>query len=102
MVLRCRCQKQLSTWQEAHAKATRYGKKFYVIGGEHITLNDRFIAAEMENCEREIAEMEKDKKVRIEFHTRRGVALIILDHFNHELDGNVVGLTNKELKVLLR
>ena len=44
----------------------------------------------------------KDKKVRIEFHMRRGVALIILDRFNHELDGNVVGLTNKELKVLLR
>ena len=59
VVLRCRCQKQLSTWQEAHAKATMYGKKFYVIGGKHITLDDRFIAAEIGNREREIAEMEK-------------------------------------------
>ena len=44
----------------------------------------------------------KDKKACIKFHTRRGAALIILDRFNHELDGNMVGLTNKELKVLLR
>ncbi len=46
--------------------------------------------------------MEKDKKVHIEFHTRCNAALIILDRLDHELDGNVVRLTNKELEVLLR
>ena len=61
-----------------------------------------FIAAEMGNHKREIAEMEKDKKVRVEFHTRRDAALIILDRLNHESDGNVARLTNKELEVLLR
>jgi len=88
--------------QEALAKATTYGKKFYVTGGEHITSDDMFIAAEMGNRKREIAEMEKDNKVRVEFHTRRDAALIILDRLNHESDGNVARLTNKELEVLLR
>ncbi len=41
--------------QEAHAKASTYSKTFYVTGGEHINLNDMFIAAEMGNWEREIA-----------------------------------------------
>jgi hypothetical protein len=88
--------------QEALAKATTYGKKFYVTGGEHITSDDMFIAAEMGNRKREIAEMEKDKKVRVEFHTRRDAALIILNRLDHESDGNVARLTNKELEVLLR
>ena len=47
-----------------------------------------FIAAEMGNREREIAEMEKGKKVRIEFHARRDAALVVLDRLDHELDGN--------------
>ncbi len=85
--------------QEALAKATTHGKKFYVTGGVHITSDNMFIAAEMGNRKREIAEMEKDKKVRVDFHTRRDAALIILDRLDHELDGNVARLTNKELEV---
>ncbi len=46
--------------QKALAKATTHGKKFYVTGGEHITSDDMFIAAEMGNRKREIAEMEKE------------------------------------------
>ena len=53
------------------------------------------------NYKREIAEMEKDKNVRIEFHMRCD-AFIILNHLNHEWDGNVARLTNKELEVLPR
>ena len=64
-------------------------------------MDDMFIAAEMENRKREIAEMEKDK-VRVEFHMRRDTALIILDRLDHKSDGNVARLTNKELEVLLR
>ena len=60
-----------------------------------------FVSAEMGNREREIAAMEKGKKVRIEFQARRDAALIVLDRLNHELDGNVEKLTNKDLKVLL-
>mgnify|MGYP006188633329 CR=1 FL=1 len=61
-----------------------------------------FISAEMGNREREIAEMEKGKKVRIEFHARRDAALVVLDRLDHEFDGNVERLTNKDLEVLLR
>jgi len=77
--------------QEALVKATTHGKKFFVTGGEHINLNDMFISVEMGNREREIAEMEKGKK-----------ALVVLNHLDHELDGNVERLTNKDLEVLLR
>jgi len=88
--------------QEALVKATTHGKKFFVTGGEHINLNDMFISAEMGNREREIAEMEKGKKVRIEFHVRRNATLVVLDGLDHELDGNIDRLTNKDLEVLLR
>ncbi len=83
-------------------KATTHGKKFFVTGGEHINSNDMFISAEMGNREREIAGMEKGKKVRIQFHTRRNTALVVLDRLDHELDGNIKRLTNKDLEVLLR
>jgi hypothetical protein len=53
--------------------------------------------------ERQEALAKKDTNVRIEFHTRRDAALIIiLDRLDHESDGIVAGLTNKELGVLLR
>ncbi len=88
--------------QEALVKATMHRKKFFVTGGEHINSNDMFISAEMGNREREIAEMEKGKKVRIEFHVRRNATLVVLDGLDHELDGNIDRLTNKDLEVLLR
>ena len=88
--------------QEALVKATTHGKKFFVAGGEHINSNDMFISAEMGNREREIMEMEKGKKVRIEFHVRRNAALVVLDRLDQELDGDAERLTNKDLEVLLR
>ena len=59
-----------------------------------------FIAAEMGNRKREIAEMEKDKKVRIEFHTRCDAALIILDHLDQMTTWQ--GLRTKSLRCCLR
>jgi hypothetical protein len=88
--------------QEALAKATAYGKKFYVTGGEHINSDYMFIGAEMGNRESEIPEMEKNKKVWIEFHARRDAALVVLNRLHHESDGNIESLSNKELEVLLR
>jgi len=61
-----------------------------------------FISAEMGSREREIAAMEKGKKVRIEFHVRHDAALVVLDRLYHKLDGDVERLTNKDLEVLLR
>jgi hypothetical protein len=62
-----------------------------------------FIAAEMGKREREIAEMEKGKNVRIKFHMRRNAALVVLNCLDHELDGKVERLIiiNKDLEVLL-
>ena len=88
--------------QEALVKASTHRKKFFVTGGKHINSNDMFISAEMGNREREIAKMEKGKKVRIQFHTRRNTALVVLDRLDLELDGNIKRLTNKDLEVLLR
>jgi hypothetical protein len=88
--------------QSLRRSRTTHGKKFFVIRGEHINSNDMFISAEMGNREREIAEMEKGKKVRIEFHARRNAALVVLNRLDHELGGNAEKLTNKDLEVLLR
>ena len=88
--------------QEALVKATTHRKKFFVTGGEHINSKNMFISAEMGNREREITEMEKGKKVHIEFHARRDAALVVLDRLDHQLDGNAERLTNKDLVVLLR
>ena len=88
-------------WQEALAKATTHGKKIYVTGGKLVTLVDMFIAAEMGNRKREIAEMKKDKKVHMEFHTRRDATLVVLNRLHHESDDNVARLTNREQEVLL-
>ena len=46
--------------------------------------------------------MDKDKKVHMKFHARRDATLTVLDRFHHGLDGNVTGLTNRELEVLLK
>ncbi len=59
-------------------------------GGEHITLDDMFIAAEMGNREREIAEMEKEKEVHIDFYVRRNAVLFVLDRLEHKLGNNIV------------
>ncbi len=88
--------------QEALVKATTHRKKFFITGGEHINSNDMFISAEMGNREREIAEMEKGKKVHIEFHARCNAALVVLYRLDHKLDGNAKRLTNKDLEVLLQ
>ena len=88
--------------QEALVKATMHGKKFFITGGKHINSNDMFINAEMGNREREIAEIEKGKKVRVEFHARRDAALVVLDRLDQEFDGDAGRLTNKDLEVLLR
>ena len=62
-------------WQEALTKATTYGNEFYVTGGEHITSDGMFIATEMGNRKREIAEMEKDKRYALSF-TRGAMPLL--------------------------
>ena len=56
--------------QEALAAAHTHGKKFFVTGGEHVTSNDMLIAAELNQRKAEATGREKDKKSRVEYHTR--------------------------------
>jgi hypothetical protein len=88
--------------QEALAAARRHGKKFFMMGGEHVTSDGMFKAAEINRRTEEAAEREKEKKSRVEYHARREAALPIVDRLENELENNVVRLTSKELEVLLR
>ena len=88
--------------QEAIAAANTHGTKFFVTGGEHVTSNDMFKAAEINRRKAEAEEREKEKKSRVEYHARREAALPIADRLEHELENDVGRLTSKELEVLLR
>ena len=87
--------------QEAIAAASTHRSKFYVTGGEHVTSDDMFKAAEINRRKAKAAEREKEKKSWVEYHARRKAALPIVDRLKHELDNNVGRLTSKELEVLL-
>ena len=65
--------------QEALTAATTHGKKFFVTGGEHITLDDMFKSSKIVRRNAEAVEVEKDKKRRLEYRTRREAALLVLD-----------------------
>ena len=51
---------------EILAKASTHGAKFTATGGFHITSDDMFKSLEISIREKEIAEMEKDKRTRVE------------------------------------
>jgi hypothetical protein len=57
--------------QQALAAAHTHSKKFFVMGGEHVTSNDMLIAAELNQRKEEATGREKDKKSRVEYHARR-------------------------------
>jgi hypothetical protein len=89
--------------QVALAAAKTCGKRFFATGGgQHLTADDGFIAAEMCFREAAVKEKEKEKKSRMEGNTKRDAALIVLDHLENHLDGNVHALLSKELKTLLK
>mgnify|MGYP007004156013 CR=1 FL=1 len=67
-----------------------------------MTSNDMFKAAEMNRRKAEAAEREKEKKSRVEYHTRREAALPIINHLQNDLGGDIQRLKSKELEVLLR
>ncbi len=54
--------------QEALAATTTYGKKFFVMGGEHITSDGMFKSAKIVSRNAEVVEREKDRKRRLEYH----------------------------------
>jgi hypothetical protein len=54
--------------QEALASTTTHGKKFFVRGGEHITLDDMIESAKIVSWNAEVMERDKDRKRRLEYH----------------------------------
>jgi hypothetical protein len=88
--------------QEALAAAHTHGKKFFVREGKHVMSGNMFIVVELNRQRAEAAEREKDKKSRVEYHTRCEAALPIVDRLENELENNVGWLKSKELEVLLR
>ena len=62
--------------QEALAAAHTHGKKFFVMGGEHVTSNDMLIAAELNQRKAEATGREKDKKSRVEYYVRHEAPLL--------------------------
>jgi hypothetical protein len=88
--------------QETLAAAHTHDKKFFVMGGKHVTLDDMFIAVELNRRRAEAAEREKDKKSWVEYHARHEAALLIVDRLENELENDVGRLKSKELEVLLR
>ncbi len=72
-------------------------------GGEHITLDDMFKSAEIVRRNAEAVEVEKDKKRRLEYRTRRAAARPVLNRLENVLENAVTWLTGKEeLEVLIR
>jgi hypothetical protein len=65
--------------QEALAAATTHRKKFLVMGGEHIMLDDMFKSADIVSRNAEAVEREKDRKRCLEYHARHKAVLPILD-----------------------
>jgi hypothetical protein len=53
--------------QEALAAVHTHGKKFFVTGGKHVTLDNMVIAVELNWWKAEAVEREKDKKSWVEF-----------------------------------
>ena len=88
--------------QEAIAAATTHGTKFFVTGGEHVTSDDMFKAAEINRRKSEAAEREKEKKSRVEYHARREAALSIINRLQNDLGDDIGRLKSKELEILLR
>jgi hypothetical protein len=87
--------------QEALPAACTHGKKFFVMGGEHVTLDDMFKAAEINRGIEESTEREKVKKSQVEYHARRKATLPILNPLKNDLESNIAQLTSKELETSL-
>jgi hypothetical protein len=88
--------------QEALVATHTHGKKSFVTRGEHMTLDNMFIAVELNRQKAEAAKRGKDKKNWVEYHSRRKAALPIVDRLKTELENIVGWLKSKELEVLLR
>jgi hypothetical protein len=67
--------------QEALVAAPCMHGKTFLMGGEHLTLDDMFKVVAVNRWIEEAMEREKEKKSRIKYHTRCDAPIPILFHF---------------------
>jgi hypothetical protein len=91
--LTCKCQEAITT-------VNTHDKKFFVPGGEHVTSDNMFKAAEINWQIAEDTEMENGKKSWVDYHLRCKAALPIRERLMNELENNVGPQTSKELEML--
>jgi hypothetical protein len=58
---------------------------FFLMGGQHLTANDGWIALEMKDWKTRAAKMEREKKKQLGDHARCKEVLPILNHLNTSL-----------------
>ena len=63
--------------------------------------DDLLIGQEIGDRKKRVAELEKERKKRLDFFERREAALIVLDRLEHDLAGDVSKLSDTDLKKLL-
>ena len=64
--------------QYAISQAKTHGQRFHATGGLHLTSDDMFKGAKVNNKKRKIVEIEKDKKARLMFEKHRNDAVRIV------------------------
>ena len=88
--------------QEALSAINTAGKRFFATGGgTHQMEDDLLIGQEIGDRKKRVAELEKERKKRLDFFERREAALIVLDRLEHDLAGDVSKLSDTDLKKLL-
>jgi hypothetical protein len=67
-----------------------------------VTDDDVIIGMELKDRKKKLAELERERKSRIEITERREAALVVLDRLDHEIGSEVDKLCDNDLKTLLR
>jgi hypothetical protein len=88
--------------QEALAAARTHGKIFFVMGGEHVTLNNMFKAVKINRWIKEATKKAKEEKSRVEYYAWCKATLPILYHLKNDIESDIAGLTSQELEILLK
>ena len=80
------------------ATSNGHGERYFVTGGDHLTSDDGFKAAELANRLKQVEAMEKDKAYRQACEEKERAAVEILEH---EPPFSVEQLKGNQLKILL-
>ena len=89
--------------REAMRNASTAGARFFAYGGSgHVTSDDVIANINMNNLQPMIAALEKEKKLRTEYHLKLAAAQPILERLENVLSNNTDRLNGGDLAVLLK